>query len=117
MSHLTFKVTDEIVGSCSETDISARFSPSEICHNNSSAYLLNNFTSADKVGARKCSLEENDLDDGLTEGSDQGRPQRRKRSMEERHPDFVIDRQVKSSKIVTKSSPGSSPGRKSRNEI
>ena len=108
---------DEFVGSDSETDHSTRSSLTDNCHNSSSAYLLNNFTSADKVGARKCSLEDNDLDDGVKNDTDQGRPQRRKRSMEERHPDFVIDRQVKISKIVTNSSPVSSPGRKSRNEI
>ena len=108
---------DEFVVSGSDSDHSARSSMTDNCHNNSSAYLLNNFTSVDKAGVRKCSLEDNELDDGIKSNADQGRPQRRKRSMEERHPDFVIDRQVKSSKIVTNSSPSSSPGRKSRNEI
>jgi len=110
-------VMDEFVVSGSDSDHSARSSMTDNCHNNSSAYLLNNFTSVDKAGVRKCSLEDNELDDGIKSNADQGRPQRRKRSMEERHPDFVIDRQVKSSKIVTNSSPSSSPGRKSRNEI
>ena len=117
-SQKPFQVVDEFTGGISDTDHSARSSPTENCHNSSPAYLLNNFSSADKVSARKCSLEDNDLDDGVRNADhDQGRPQRRKRSMEERHPDFVIDRQVKSTKIVTNSSPVSSPGRKSRNEI
>ena len=108
---------DEFVACGSDSDHSLRSSLTDNCHNNSPAYLLNNFTSADKADARKCSLEDNELDDGVKSNADRERPQRRKRSMEERHPDFVIDRQVKSSKIVTNSSPSSSPGRKSRNEI
>ena len=64
----------------------------------------------DRNKARKCSLEDNDLEDGgCDDGSvkvvyggggqgQSGRPQRRKRSMEERHPDFVMELPVKSVK-------------------
>ena len=109
------QVVDEVSGNTSETDHSDRSSSASHGHN-TSAYFLNNFTSAEKVETRKCSLEDNDLDDGVQEDQDQGRPQRRKRSMEERHPDFVMDRQVKTSKILN-SSLVCSQGRKSRNEI
>ena len=53
-----------------------------------SSFYLNNFTGGSGAHARKCSLEDNDLEVRDQEASQ--RPQRRKRSMEERHPDFVM---------------------------
>ena len=83
---------DEFVGSQSEEELDDAFETDNI----------KKFNVGTKDSNRKCSIEENDLDFGLNgvndkdDGNDTvGRPQRRKRSMEERHPEFVHEIPVK----------------------
>jgi len=98
-TEMSQKIVDEFAGSNSESE------DSHVSGGSSSNFILNNFVAAGIQPVRKCSLEENNLQDGTKDTSvkdltshDQGRPQRRKRSMEERHPDFVHDLPVKAVK-------------------
>jgi len=96
-TEMSQKIVDEFAGSNSE---------SEDSHvSGGSSYILNNFVAAGIQPVRKCSLEETNLEDGVKDATikdlgshGHGRPQRRKRSMEERHPDFVHDLPVKAIK-------------------
>ena len=104
---MILQVIDEFADTSSESEFT------ENSLNPQPDYFLNNFSLGDRNQARKCSLEDNDLEDGGCEetikvvyggggGGPSGRPQRRKRSMEERHPDFVLDLPVK----FVKTNPG-----------
>ena len=88
------QIVDEFAGSQSEEEIDDAFAngSDNINHLNVSAH--------DSV--RKCSIEENNLDLGLNgnyNNGNVGRPQRRKRSMEERHPEFVHEIPVKVARV------------------
>ena len=82
------QIVDEFADSSCESEANVAGSAAE--------YFENNFNNTTDRG-RKCSLEDNDL--AMTD--DNKRPQRRKRSLEERHPDFVMSLPAK---IVRKSS-------------
>ena len=120
---LCCQIADEFVGSCSESEVSEVSSGPG---STSAAYLLNNLAAADRslnpapapVPASNRSRGETRISNGGAEGEvSLGRPQRRKRSMEERHPDFVLQLPVKVGKSNPSDSQQQVARKKTKNEI
>ena len=109
------------MGSCSESEVSEVSSGPG---STSATYLLNNLadrsrsTAPASVPASNRSRGETRLSNGGAEGEVSfGRPQRRKRSMEERHPDFVLQLPVKVGKTNPSDSQQQVARKKTKNEI
>ena len=117
------QIADEFVGSCSESEVSEVSSGPG---STSAAYLLNNFAAADRslntapasVPANSRAREQTRVSNDGGQGEvSLGRPQRRKRSMEERHPDFVLQLPVKVGKSNPSDSQQQVARKKTKNEI
>ena len=113
------QIADEFVGSCSESEVSEVSSGPG---STSAAYLLNNLAAADRslnpAPASVPASNRSRVSNGGAEGEvSLGRPQRRKRSMEERHPDFVLQLPVKVGKTNPSDSQQQVARKKTKNEI
>ena len=111
------QIADEFVESCSESEVSEVSSgPSST----SAAYLINNLAnrSPNTAPASVPASNRSRVSNGGAEGeANLGRPQRRKRSMEERHPDFVLQLPVKVGKTNPSDSQQQVARKKTKNEI
>ena len=105
------------MGSCSESEVSEVSSGPG---STSAAYLLNNLADRGRSTAPASVPASNRsrVSNGGAEGEvSLGRPQRRKRSMEERHPDFVLQLPVKVGKTNSSDSQQQVARKKTKNEI